>query len=93
MTQVQTAVERAVRLADGQVRLAEIAGVSAPFVWQWLKGMRPVPPIAAVRIERRLAVSRRDLRPADWGDIWPELIDDAHPWAPAATERTEQRAA
>jgi hypothetical protein len=27
-------------------------------------------------------VTRRDLRPADWGDIWPELIDALHPWPP-----------
>jgi DNA-binding transcriptional regulator YdaS (Cro superfamily) len=35
-----------------------------------------------VQIERATAgaVTRRDLRPDDWGDIWPELIDDEHPW-------------
>ncbi len=31
------------------------------------------------------AFPRRDLRPDDWGDIWPELIDAEHPW-PAKQE-------
>jgi hypothetical protein len=31
------------------------------------------------------AVSRRDMRPDDWGAIWPELISTVHPWPPAAS--------
>jgi hypothetical protein len=39
-----------------------------------------------VPIEQATAgqVTRRDLRPADWGAIWPELISTLHPWPPAA---------
>jgi hypothetical protein len=39
----------------------------------------------AVALEKETGISRRDLRPSDWGDIWPELIDDEHPW-PVKTE-------
>ena len=50
-------------------------------------GYRPAAPDLSVRIERESGaeVTRRDLRPDDWGDIWPELIDAAHPW-PAKAE-------
>jgi hypothetical protein len=35
----------------------------------------------AVSIEQTSggAVTRRELRPADWWLIWPELVDDEHP--------------
>jgi len=48
---------------------------------------RSVNPLLAVAIERRLGVSRRHLRPTDWGDIWPELIDADHPWPPLPQEQ------
>ena len=45
-------------------------------------GYRTAAPDLCVKFERATAgaVTRRDLRPSDWGDIWPELIDDSHPW-------------
>ena len=45
-------------------------------------GFRKAAPDLCVRIEREsnAAVTRRELRPDAWGDIWPELIDDSHPW-------------
>ena len=46
----------------------------------------------AVIIEREWGISRRTLRPDDWGDIWPELIDAAHPWPPVVQPSTEQAA-
>lgn len=48
-------------------------------VSQWLRPGtrtgRPVPPKQCVRIEQltRGAVTRRELRPDDWREIWPEL--------------------
>ncbi len=29
------------------------------------------------------------LRPTDWGDIWPELINAEHPWPPVVTAPKE----
>ena len=44
-------------------------------MWQWTAGVRPVPIERCVPIERATdgAVTRRDLRPDDWQEIWPEL--------------------
>lgn len=49
-------------------------------------GFRPAAPDLCVRVERESegAVTRRDLRPDDWGEIWPELICEEFPWAPVA---------
>ncbi|MGD9756403.1 MAG: transcriptional regulator [Comamonas sp.] len=50
-------------------------GVSPVLISQWVNGDRPVPIERCVAIERATdgAVTRRDLRPNDWQDIWPEL--------------------
>ena len=68
----------------GVKAFAEASGIGAVYLSQLaakLDGRVPSPELC-VQIERASggAVSRRDLRPDDWGDIWPELIDDEHPW-------------
>ena len=44
---------------------------------QWASGDRQVPVNRCVDIERATngAVTRQDLRPDDWRDIWPELAE------------------
>jgi DNA-binding transcriptional regulator YdaS (Cro superfamily) len=61
----------------GQTDLARAIGAPAQLVWQWARGVRPVPIGRCVPIERATAgaVTRKDLRPDDWQDIWPELAD------------------
>ena len=56
--------------------LARAIGVHPPDLSDWLSGKRAVPVHHCVAIERATegAVSRRDLRPHDWQDIWPELV-------------------
>ena len=58
-----------------QTDLAREIGAPAQLVWQWARGVRPVPIGRCVAIERATlgAVTRKDLRPDDWQDIWPEL--------------------
>lgn len=58
-----------------QAKFASDLGVAPGFVWQWVRGKRPVPAEWCVAIERLTgqAVTRRDLRPEDWPRIWPEL--------------------
>ena len=79
---------RAAAAVGGQTALAAELRVSAAMVWQWGNGRRPVPIEYGAAIERATggAVTRRDLWPDAWGDIWPELIDDAHPWPGASKE-------
>lgn len=44
-------------------------------VSDWVKGVRPVPAARCVAIEKATAgqVTRQELRPDDWHQIWPEL--------------------
>lgn len=55
--------------------LASGINVSPVLISQWSSGPRLPPIERCVGIERATAgeVTRRDLRPADWQDIWPEL--------------------
>lgn len=57
--------------------IASSLGVSVAYVYQWMRGIRPVPVQYCAAIEKVTvgAVSRKDLRPDDWQEIWPELID------------------
>jgi DNA-binding transcriptional regulator YdaS (Cro superfamily) len=61
----------------GQIKLAREINVPTVSIHHWAHGIRPVPAHAAVAIERATAgaVTRKDLRPNDWADIWPELIE------------------
>lgn len=70
-------IQAACKVIGGQAALARALGVSPAVVNQWVSGVRPVPIERCVAIERATAgaVTRRDLRPDDWRDIWPELVD------------------
>ena len=54
--------------------LARALGVSPSLVTQWAGG-KPVATKRCTAIERATAgvVSRQDLRPEDWREVWPEL--------------------
>jgi DNA-binding transcriptional regulator YdaS (Cro superfamily) len=72
---MRQAIERAIRAAGGQSKLAAAIGVTPPAIAEWRHGARPVPPARCVQIERITggAVMRWDLRD-DWAEIWPELV-------------------
>ncbi len=55
--------------------LASEIGVHPSFLSQMVGGDRSISPERCVLIERATngAVTRKDLRPNDWADIWPEL--------------------
>ena len=64
-----------------QVELARVLGVTQGAVHQWANGLTAVAIERCVPIERATggAVTRRDLRPNDWQDIWPELAEKQTP--------------
>lgn len=68
--------------------LARQIGAQPQLMWQWASGVRPVPIERCVAIERATdgAVTRIDLRPDDWHEIWPELAisDEKQPLPGAA---------
>ena len=60
---------------DERRRLAALAGISEPYLYQCLTGHREMKPKEALRVEAATGgeLSRRLLRPKSWADIWPEL--------------------
>lgn len=68
------------------IALAKALQVSQPTVSDWCTGKKRVPVERCAAIERATngAVTRKDLRPDDWHEIWPEL---------AAATPTERAAA
>lgn len=49
-------------MEGGRASLARELGVSPQAVYQWVKGIRPVSPRLAIKIESLTGVSRYDLR-------------------------------
>lgn len=68
------ALLRAVNKLNGNVSaLARAANTSRQFMRAVLNSERPLPPKKALLIERATGVSRKELFPDDWAEIWPEL--------------------
>jgi len=71
-------------LAQAEVKKADLArsvSVSPALLHQWIEGIRPVAIRHCIAIERATAnqVTRKDLRPDDWQNIWPELATTGEP--------------
>ena len=82
-------------LLGGTTAVARMLGIKPPSVHDWRRKGIPDDKLIrmAVALERATggAVSRRDLRPEDWAQIWPELADREEP-APGAAP-THRKAA
>ncbi|EMH0466832.1 TPA: helix-turn-helix domain-containing protein [Providencia stuartii] len=59
----------------GAKALADQLGVSKSYLSQMASGLSSISPKRCVEIELATngAVTRMDLRPNDWNEIWPEL--------------------
>ncbi|TAN28285.1 MAG: hypothetical protein EPN31_09035 [Castellaniella sp.] len=68
-------VRDACEVMGGMTKLANKLGIPVPVVSGWAAGTRPVPIIRCVEIEELTGgeVTRKQLRPHDWWQIWPEL--------------------
>lgn len=75
-----TAVKKAISVVGSASELARRIGVTPQAVCFWRDGLRQIPAKESALIERATfgAVTRRDLRPDDWADIWPELKEADH---------------
>lgn len=62
---------------NSAAELARAIGVPPVLISQWKNDVRQVPIERCVPIEKATAgaVTRRDLRPDDWHQIWPELAE------------------
>ena len=69
-------LDKAIDIAQGVSKLADQIGVGQSVVSNWRKRGTLIEPLLCTRIEKatRGAVRRQDLRPADWQEIWPELM-------------------
>ena len=80
---------------NAQTELARAIGAQPQLIWQWTRAVRPVPIERCMPIERATGgkVTRRDLRPDDWQEIWPELAE-VHASRPSIATETvaKQRA-
>lgn len=55
-------------------KLAAVLGVSTSYLSQMASGKSPISAKRCVLIEvETLVVTRKDLRPDDWAETWPEL--------------------
>lgn len=70
-------VRKACELVGGLSALAKLLGVAPPIVYRWASGERPVPHLRCVQIEQLTngEVTRQMLRPNDYYEMWPELIE------------------
>ena len=61
--------------AGRESTLAAAVSVAAPYMWQMVRGKRPVPAAYCTAIEVATGgeVTRQELRPKDFHLIWPEL--------------------
>ena len=77
------ALDRAAITLGGRQQLAQVLDVTLGALGNWKA--RGVPLERCVSIERATngAVTRKDLRPDDWHEIWPELATPT-PTEPAA---------
>ena len=68
-------VRDACDLLGSQSALARELGLPQPVISRWAKGELEVPIIRCVQIEELTGgqVTRKQLRPDDWWQIWPEL--------------------
>lgn len=60
---------------ESAAMLAARMHVPSALLSQWRTGVRPIPVGRCVAIERLTAgkVTRQEMRPEDWDQIWPEL--------------------
>jgi DNA-binding transcriptional regulator YdaS (Cro superfamily) len=65
-----------VKTRASQRELAKKLAITPVLINQWANKKRPIPPGRCVEIERATSgeVTRQDLRPDDWKQLWPELV-------------------
>lgn len=87
-------LQKAIELLGGPTKTAAALGVSAQAVCFWRDGKRSFPLEHCPRIEvlTDRAVTRQDLRPADWHSIWPELAANDEAKQPPAHANAAQGA-
>lgn len=68
-------INKAIQNLGSASELARRVGVTPQAVCFWRDGLRKIPAekCSAIELATMGAVTRQDLRPHDWREIWPEL--------------------
>lgn len=58
-------------------KLSRALNINNSFLHRMRRGQAPIPAAMAVKIEIATGkqVTRKDMRPNDWFEIWPDLLD------------------
>ena len=64
---------------DARVTFGQRCGTTERYLRKAVSAKQVIRPAVCVAIERETQgqVTRKDLRPHDWADIWPELVEAA----------------
>ncbi|NLZ11651.1 MAG: helix-turn-helix domain-containing protein [Alcaligenaceae bacterium] len=73
-------INKAIQNLGSASELARKVGVTPQAVCFWRDGLRKIPAekCSAIELATMGAVTRKDLRPDDWHQIWPELKEASH---------------
>lgn len=68
-------MQDACEFAGGVTALAQQLGVSHQQIRKWVVGEQAIPIVRCVQLEELTGgqITRKQLRPEDWYEIWPEL--------------------
>jgi DNA-binding transcriptional regulator YdaS (Cro superfamily) len=72
-------LDKAINLCGGLSSLAEEIGISSARLGNWRARGVPVEHCLAIERATKSQVTRKDLRPDDWENIWPELATTGEP--------------
>jgi DNA-binding transcriptional regulator YdaS (Cro superfamily) len=86
-------VDHAARVVGGRAQLAEQLGVTVAAIGNWKHREVPIEKCPKIELITAGQVTRIDLRPDDWADIWPELAEAQANTAPVATETVAEQGA
>lgn len=70
-------LDQAANAVHGRANLADRLGVTPSAIGNWKKRGVPLEYCTAIERLTGAQVTRRDLRPADWQDFWPELANQS----------------
>jgi len=77
------ALDTVARLIGGRPVLADRLGVSVAAIGNWKTRGVPIEHCVNIELAVQGAITRRELRPDDWREIWPELDPDFTGTGPA----------
>lgn len=83
-------LDAAAHYVGGRPTLAQMLGVSLGAIGNWKARGMPIGPCLAIERATGGKVTRKDLRPVDWQDIWPEIAQALESISLPATETVAQ---